>query len=1238
VRKVCCLLTVCLLAQVVEIARSKAQSIIPALDGTGTIVTPKENRLDIGGGQLSGDGANLFHSFIQLNLNQGEVANFLSNPQIQNILGRVTGGDASIINGLLQVSGGNSNLFLMNPAGFVFGTNASLNLPSSFTATTANGIGFGSNFFNATGLNNYSSLIGNPDTFVFTMSQPGAIFNSGNLSVAQRQSLALIGGTVISTGKLSAPQGQIKVFAVPGGNWVRISPPGQVVSLEIRPVLSIGSQPNTWTIPIASLPELLTGKGGQQVSGVSANSSGQVNLVGSSLPIEAGDVTAKQVTTQTAILSANRNLTLVESQLNTTGDLNLLAGNIVQIRDSTANPFVANSQGNLYIQGNQGIDILALNHPGTPFQSGGNLHLVSDGVVSGDSHFASNGNFSILNLLGQPGNFVSLYDPIISSNGDVSFGDYTGVALKVEALGSISAGNITITAPDISLTGSDPDIPILTSSRALILRVGLNQLTNPANIPQSQQGTSFTSPGRISSPASITAKDIRTSASAQEDVAGGTVILSAPGNIRTDSINSSSSQRNGGTISLTSNSGSINVSSLDSFSRSGNGGAITLNTNSGSISAGSINSSSRSGNAGAVSLISNSGSINTSSIDSSSESGNGGNISINSNSGSVNTSSINSSSRSGNAGSISIPSNSGSINTSSINSSSQSGNGGAVSLSSNSGSINVSSIDSSSRSGNRGNIFLSSNSGNVATNSTNATVVSTVNQDSTNQPNKDYSSIPSDIPSEYLPEQFRKTEVTAESVERTRQKEFEDFFGRGFPEKFTDARDVRSALHAIENQFHTIENQQNNNSQKTKYQEKPRVAAIYTLKHKNHLRIVVETSESEFFQDVPDAQFEQLKCRSDLLRHLLSKKDLEEEINNCRKVLGNDYDNKDYRVHANKLYEWLIKPIKPALDKQNINTLLFSMDKELRLMPLAALQTNTKLLIEDFAISIIPSLSYTDITYTNPTKYKVLAMGASDFSNSVAETSESGLVSTLGAVPAELAILTNTNFWQAGGSIINEEGQFTLSQLNERSKERPFRIVHLATHAGFKKDTDENTEFYIQFGNDIKTLQNLSDILNPPKEKFPNEIKWSDYRVDLLVLSACNTLPGIVDSETIFVNLSAQLGVKSTLSSLWEVSDPGSLILMSEFYKNLNQGMAKSQALRKAQLDMKEGKIDFEKLKLHLKNLLYENKKLGIPKLSKAVQHQLLLTLSFLEDKQNISVKLQNPYYWSTFTIIGNPW
>src|SRR5919202_4340040 len=212
-----------------------AQEIQPALDGTGTIVTPEGNQLNIQGGSLSQDRGNLFHSFQQFGLKEGQSANFLSQPAIRNILGRVVGGNPSIINGLIQVTGGNSNLFLINPSGIIFGPNAQLNVPASFTATTATGIAFGEHdWFNALGNNDYRNLIGTPSQFVFDFSKPGSIINRGNLAVQNGQNLSLLGSSVLNTGQLRAPSGNITIAAVPGENRVRISQTGHLLSLEIE--------------------------------------------------------------------------------------------------------------------------------------------------------------------------------------------------------------------------------------------------------------------------------------------------------------------------------------------------------------------------------------------------------------------------------------------------------------------------------------------------------------------------------------------------------------------------------------------------------------------------------------------------------------------------------------------------------------------------------------------------------------------------------------------------------------------------------------------------------------------------------------------------------------------------------------------------------------------------------------------------------------------------------------------
>ncbi|MGM3305009.1 CHAT domain-containing protein [Anabaena sp. WFMT] len=674
------------------IAIVKAQSITPANDGTGTVVTPNGNQLDISGGTLSRDSANLFQSFQKFGLNSNEIANFLSNPNIQNILGRVVGGDPSFINGLLQVTGGNSNLFLMNPAGIVFGANASLNIPADFTATTANSIWLGANQFNAVGSNDYANLVGTPNAFSFSASQPGSIVNLGNLAVGAGKNLNLIGGTVVSTGNLSAPGGNITVASVPGQNLLRISQPGHLLSLEVEPSSDTSATPPTFL-------DLLTGINGGNANNVTVNSNGQVELTGSGLTVNTGDIVAKNVTAQSATLSAAKNLTLVESQLQTTGDLNLLAKDTVRVRDSVTTPFLAQTGGNLYIQGNKNIDILALNHPQTPFVSGEHLSLVSGGIVSGDAHFYSGGRFAIKNLSGGAGNFVSLFDPIIRANGDVVFGDYIGAALKVEATGSIQGGNININSPDTSgsIPASDPDFTTLTTTPSLILRAGLSSVS-PSNFPSTNGGTSFVGSSLGLPLGSIQVGNIDTRSTTGS---GGSITLSATGTINSGFLYSNSpinageiNVNAGGNISLGDASvGSVWAIGLDG----GNGANININSSTGSIfSSGTIQSESTNGNSGAINLSAfgdiTTGSLRSLAIDpSSSGLTNAGNINVTSSNGSIiNTGHINTVAEgNGNAGIVNLISN-GDININNyIAAQSRGGIGGNINLTSNNASISV---------------------------------------------------------------------------------------------------------------------------------------------------------------------------------------------------------------------------------------------------------------------------------------------------------------------------------------------------------------------------------------------------------------------------------------------------------------------------------------------------------------------------------------------------------------------
>jgi filamentous hemagglutinin family protein len=115
--------------------------IIPdtTLGNQNSTVTPISPTIDqINGGATRG--ANLFHSFREFNVDDGRSALFTNPVGIQNILTRVTGTNPSNILGTLGVTGGNANLFLINPNGIIFGENASLNVGGSFVATTANAL------------------------------------------------------------------------------------------------------------------------------------------------------------------------------------------------------------------------------------------------------------------------------------------------------------------------------------------------------------------------------------------------------------------------------------------------------------------------------------------------------------------------------------------------------------------------------------------------------------------------------------------------------------------------------------------------------------------------------------------------------------------------------------------------------------------------------------------------------------------------------------------------------------------------------------------------------------------------------------------------------------------------------------------------------------------------------------------------------------------------------------------
>ncbi|WP_346291757.1 filamentous hemagglutinin N-terminal domain-containing protein [Sphaerothrix gracilis] len=314
---------------------SFAQSIVAESD-TATQVRQLNNQFEITGGVSSADGANLFHGFQQFGLSAEQVANFVSPAEVRNIVGRVTGGQASYLDGLLQVSGSTANLFLLNPAGMLFGPNARLDLSGDFTATTATGLTFGDRALTTLGDNNYAALVGNPTGFIFAGAAPAAIANAGDLAVAPGRSLALIGGTVANTGTLTAAEGSLLVAAVPGESLVRLSHPAMLLSLEVAPLPATtpGAVP---TFQPLDLPTLLTGGSANGSTGLSMNADGSVSLVN-----------------QTGAIAAELGTTIVSGRLDTagtTGGQIAVVGDRIAVVDATLDASGQNGGGTLRIGG-----------------------------------------------------------------------------------------------------------------------------------------------------------------------------------------------------------------------------------------------------------------------------------------------------------------------------------------------------------------------------------------------------------------------------------------------------------------------------------------------------------------------------------------------------------------------------------------------------------------------------------------------------------------------------------------------------------------------------------------------------------------------------------------------------------------------------------------------------------------------------------------------------------------------
>jgi filamentous hemagglutinin family protein len=173
-------------------------------------------------------GRNLFHSFERFSLGAGERATFAGPDRIRNVISRVTGGERSDIDGTLRSTIPGADFFFLNPAGVVFGPNASLDVQGSFHVSTADELRFADGAkFSTRDAAASSFTVAAPEAFGFLGAAPGSVkVKESILEVPPREALSIVGGDIDIVGGpegfIRAEAGQVTLTAVGGGGEARL--------------------------------------------------------------------------------------------------------------------------------------------------------------------------------------------------------------------------------------------------------------------------------------------------------------------------------------------------------------------------------------------------------------------------------------------------------------------------------------------------------------------------------------------------------------------------------------------------------------------------------------------------------------------------------------------------------------------------------------------------------------------------------------------------------------------------------------------------------------------------------------------------------------------------------------------------------------------------------------------------------------------------------------------------------
>lgn len=270
----------------------------------------------------------------------------------------------------------------------------------------------------------------------------------------------------------------------------------------------------------------------------------------------------------------------------------------------------------------------------------------------------------------------------------------------------------------------------------------------------------------------------------------------------------------------------------------------------------------------------------------------------------------------------------------------------------------------------------------------------------------------------------------------------------------------------------------------------------------------------------------------------ISSNKVERTVDRLRLSLGQPNSTR-YLALSQQVYNWLLRQAETDFIDSKTETLVFVLDGVLRNIPMSALHDGDSYLVEKYATSVTPSLQLIEPKPLVLDQVKVLTAGLSQ------------PVQGFSGLPYVESELHEIGTIVSSQNLINQA--FTIPALRREINAEPYSVVHLATHGQFSSNLEETFLLTWEgklYADELKSLLQSNNLNNSSS-------------IELLVLSACETALGDKKAALGLAGVAAKAGARSTIATLWQISDKEASIFMRVFYSLLkNDSISKAKALQ----------------------------------------------------------------------------